>query len=45
MTDKEKEELHAQEKLNLMVEFGKQLASETRLDKLLELIGNDQTGR
>ncbi len=40
MTDKEKQELHAQEKLNLLVEFGKQLASETRLDKLLELIAS-----
>ncbi len=35
MTDKEKEELHAQEKLNLMVEFGKQLATARALGELL----------
>lgn len=40
MTEQDKQELHAQEKLNLLVEFGKELSHETRLDKLLELIAS-----
>jgi len=40
MTDKDKKELHAQEKLNLLVEFGKQLSYETRLDTLLQMIAS-----
>lgn len=43
MSDKEKQAILAQEQLDLLVEFGKQLSAETNLEKLLEMIAGQIT--